>query len=155
MYILINKNTNKANHISDKKFTFYSDNLILAEVDNIPEKYDYLTAENIREETKTYTETLEEYDANGEIVAKEVEMSKTYVTCDLKPCFREVKESKLEALNHFKEIERSKKIVNLIRKKYSIDEELAILRQKESKPEKFIEYFSFAEECVKSVPKSN
>ncbi len=155
MYILINKNTNRVNHISDKKFTYYSDNLLLAEVESIPEKYDYLTAENIREETKSWTETFKDYDANGEMVTKEVERSRTYFTCDLKVCIKAMKELSTDKINQLKELERSKKIVNLIRKKYSIDEELAILRQKESKPEKFIEYFTYAEECINSVPKLN
>jgi hypothetical protein len=37
------------------------------------------------------------------------------------------------------------KIVSAIRTKYSVDDELAILRQKDSKPEEFQEYFDFVE----------
>lgn len=36
-------------------------------------------------------------------------------------------------------------IINKIRKKYSIDEELAILRQRDTKPDEFKEYFDFCE----------
>ena len=39
------------------------------------------------------------------------------------------------------------KVNLLIRTKYSIDEEFAILRQKETKPEEFAEYNKFCEEC--------
>lgn len=40
-----------------------------------------------------------------------------------------------------------KKVEKLIREKYSISQELAILRQKETKPEEFDEYNAYAEEC--------
>lgn len=39
------------------------------------------------------------------------------------------------------------KVVQLIREKYTIDDELAILRQRDSKPEEFAEYNRFVEEC--------
>lgn len=34
-----------------------------------------------------------------------------------------------------------------IREKYSIDDELAILRQKDEKPEEYAAYYAYAEEC--------
>lgn len=36
---------------------------------------------------------------------------------------------------------------NKIRKRYSISSELAILRQRDSKPEEFAEYDAYVEEC--------
>ena len=36
-------------------------------------------------------------------------------------------------------------IVSAIRERYSVDDELAILRQRDSKPEEFQEYFDFVE----------
>ncbi|MBP3447880.1 MAG: hypothetical protein J6K51_02535 [Clostridia bacterium] len=39
----------------------------------------------------------------------------------------------------------------LIRQRYSLDEELAIQRQRDTKPEEFQAYFSFCEECKKQV----
>lgn len=39
------------------------------------------------------------------------------------------------------------KVVQLIREKYSVDDELAILRQRDSKPEEFAEYNAYCEEC--------
>lgn len=34
-----------------------------------------------------------------------------------------------------------------IRKRYSVDDELAILRQRDTKPEEFTVYFDYAEQC--------
>ena len=38
-------------------------------------------------------------------------------------------------------------VVNEIRKKYDINAELAILRQKEEKPQEYAMYFAYCEEC--------
>ena len=48
-------------------------------------------------------------------------------------------------------IEYETKIVNLIRKKYSINQELAILRQRDTKPEEFAEYHKYVEKCKAEV----
>ena len=42
-------------------------------------------------------------------------------------------------------------IVSAIRQKYSVDDELAILRQRDSKPEEFQEYFDFVESIKQSL----
>ena len=42
-------------------------------------------------------------------------------------------------------------IVSKIRKKYNINQELAILRQRDTKPEEYQEYFDYVEECKKEV----
>lgn len=39
------------------------------------------------------------------------------------------------------------RVVYLIREKYTIDDELAILRQRDSKPDEFAEYNVYCEEC--------
>lgn len=39
------------------------------------------------------------------------------------------------------------RVVELVREKYSINQELAILRQRDSKPEEFAEYDSYVEGC--------
>ncbi len=39
------------------------------------------------------------------------------------------------------------KVVSLIRQRYSLDEELAIQRQRDIKPEEFGEYFTYCELC--------
>lgn len=41
----------------------------------------------------------------------------------------------------------SEKVVSLIREKYSLDEELAIQRQRDTKPEEFQKYFEYCEAC--------
>lgn len=38
-------------------------------------------------------------------------------------------------------------VIELIREKYSIDEEFAILRQRDTKPDEFEEYNAYCEEC--------
>ena len=45
------------------------------------------------------------------------------------------------------EIPYEKKVVSLIREKYSLDEELAIQRQRDTKPEEFQAYFEYCEAC--------
>ena len=46
---------------------------------------------------------------------------------------------------------RKQQIINAIREVYTIDDEIAILRQKETKPEEFKAYFDFVEEIKKNV----
>ncbi|MBR5845500.1 MAG: hypothetical protein IKY65_04495 [Rikenellaceae bacterium] len=38
-------------------------------------------------------------------------------------------------------------VISKIRKQYTVNQELAILRQKDSKPEEFAEYDDFVEQC--------
>ena len=45
------------------------------------------------------------------------------------------------------DIPYEEKAVALIREKYSLDEELAIQRQRDTKPEEFCEYFTYCETC--------
>ena len=42
-------------------------------------------------------------------------------------------------------------IIRKIRKRYSVNQELAILRQRDSKPIEFAEYNAFAEQCKADV----
>lgn len=53
---------------------------------------------------------------------------------------------KLELVLNYEE-----SIVNKIREKYSINQELAILRQRDSKPEEFAEYNTYVEKCKAEV----
>lgn len=48
-------------------------------------------------------------------------------------------------------IEYETKIVSLIRKKYNINQELAILRQMDTKPTEFVEYSKYVEKCKAEV----
>ena len=45
------------------------------------------------------------------------------------------------------EISYEEQVVLLIRQRYSLDEELAIQRQRDTKPEEFNEYFAYCEVC--------
>lgn len=51
----------------------------------------------------------------------------------------------LKSINY--EADYNQKVVELIREKYSIDDELAIHRQRETKPNEFNEYFNYCEGC--------
>lgn len=51
----------------------------------------------------------------------------------------------VEVENTFETIPFEQRVVNRIREVYSIDDELAILRQRDSKPEEFAEYNAFVE----------
>lgn len=42
-------------------------------------------------------------------------------------------------------------VVELIRQRYSIDDELAIIRQRETKSNEFNDYFNYCEECKLKV----
>lgn len=44
------------------------------------------------------------------------------------------------------ELPYAHRVVNRIRTKYSVDDELAILRQRDTKPEEFAEYNAFVEQ---------
>ena len=48
-------------------------------------------------------------------------------------------------------IEYETKIVSLIRKKYNVNQELAILRQRDTKPTEFTEYSKYVEKCKADV----
>ena len=47
--------------------------------------------------------------------------------------------------------EYENKIVALIRKKYNVNQELAILRQRDTKPQESQEYYDYVEQCKKQV----
>ena len=42
-------------------------------------------------------------------------------------------------------------IIRRIRKRYTVNQELAILRQRDTKPEEFAEYNDFVEKCKKEI----
>lgn len=47
----------------------------------------------------------------------------------------------------YTEAQYEERVTSLIRARYSVSSELAVLRQRDSKPEEFAEYNAFAEEC--------
>lgn len=64
------------------------------------------------------------------------------------------KYEELLKLNGLESEAYAEKVTALIRERYSINDELAILRQRDSKPEEFEKYNKFAEEC-KEKAKTN
>ncbi len=52
-----------------------------------------------------------------------------------------------EELEHYKGFDYSTLVDMFIRSKYSVSDELAIQRQRETKPEEYQEYYAFCEEC--------
>lgn len=52
-----------------------------------------------------------------------------------------------ESWEHLYETE----IIRKIRKRYTVNQELAILRQRDTKPEEFAEYNAFVEQCKAEV----
>ena len=47
--------------------------------------------------------------------------------------------------------EYENKVVALIRQKYNVNQELAILRQRDAKPEEYQEYYDYVEQCKAEV----
>ena len=54
---------------------------------------------------------------------------------------------------YWKSIDYGEAVDNEIRKRYSASEEFAILRQRDSKPEEYAEYYAYCEECKAYVKK--
>ncbi|MBO6292725.1 MAG: hypothetical protein J6N51_10805 [Selenomonas sp.] len=48
---------------------------------------------------------------------------------------------------------REQEIAAVINTRYSIDDQIAILRQKDTKPEAYEEFFAFCEEVKSKIPK--
>lgn len=56
-----------------------------------------------------------------------------------------------EELETIKQQQYEDSIVSLIRRKYSLNQELAILRQRDAKPEEFAKYNAYVEQCKQEV----
>lgn len=54
-------------------------------------------------------------------------------------------------LEKAKAVEYEHKIVALIRERYNVNQELAILRQKDTKTEEYNEYYAYVEECKAKI----
>ena len=59
----------------------------------------------------------------------------------------EMKEEEIKALENTPKLPYEQMVVSLIREKYTVDDELAILRQRDAKADEFVEYNAFCEEC--------
>lgn len=77
------------------------------------------------------------------------EIRHTHVADADLPAWEEIALAEAEAVKQAREAEAAYKarVVALIRVRYDADDETAILRQRDSKPEEFTEYNAFVEEC--------
>lgn len=101
MYIAYNKKTKMViGEPSLKPFIFDNENIAVAEATEIPEKYNYLLVDNVREATRVVQEAYiekvpvlnEETQQEETKLVKHEEVTETYFACDLIPKFRSVEE---------------------------------------------------------------
>lgn len=59
----------------------------------------------------------------------------------------EWEEMSADSLPAYSEAQYEERVTELIRERYSVSAELAVLRQRDSKPGEFADYNTFAEEC--------
>lgn len=59
--------------------------------------------------------------------------------------YREMTEEELSATEEIIVFPYRERVISRIREKYTVDDELAILRQRDTKPEEFAEYNTFVE----------
>lgn len=106
---------------------------------------------NIEEEFVFSDEILSEHPYNF----KKVEIDDKYADCietdfDVETLTFDV--SKYDARKQLEnQLDYENKIVAEIRKKYTVNQELAILRQRDTKPEEFAEYNEYVERCKQEV----
>ena len=117
-----------------------------------------------------YSKTQEVQDENGNITIqpiysdeKQAQPPYNYTKVEIDDKYSDCQESdfnddltfSIEKYNARKQAlaneEYENKIVALIRKKYNVNQELAILRQREVKPQEFAEYNEYVEQCKKQV----
>lgn len=148
MYITYNKETKEVSSpILENKPLSYSDVLMVAEIESVPNKYDYLTVTNIQEKTKVVKEAYEEiveYDENGELLQEPIHIqheaeTEVYYICDLVANFRP--QLTTEQLKKQKEIRYNNRVSQLIRLKYSQNDVEALLANYAEDKEKYQEEF--------------
>ena len=144
---------------SEKPFITMTEGVAVCEVEKeiIPQKYDYLLVDNVREATRVikeaYTEEVIEFNENGEEITKLVEHPEvigTYLACDLIAKFNTYTAEQLEAQKRAKYKALSKKYIRQI---YDEDEEFKILRERDVKPEQYNKYFADIESCLAKAHK--
>ena len=117
-----------------------------------------------------YSRTQEVQDENGNIITQplftdeelaqppynytKVEIDDVYSDCQASD-FNDDLTFSVDKYNARKQVlaneEYENKIVALIRKKYNVNQELAILRQRETKPLEYQEYYDYVEQCKAEV----
>lgn len=71
----------------------------------------------------------------------------SYLTYEDGKLVAHITEKTEEQIQAQKQAKYEARVDNLVREKYSLSNELAILRQRDTKPEEFAEYNAFVEEC--------
>ena len=161
-YIIYNLETSKVERVYSHPLpkqneSFYKTRNIAEYRGELPSA-DWLSVDNIHEEIETWKEKkqVEKLDENGqplvneqgEIVYEEVEVekTKTHIVCDLVAHFLP-EEQKAQQVAKQKQAKYEKLVEKYIREKYSLSNELAILRQASTKVNEFNEYNAYAESC--------
>lgn len=148
MYILFDKNTKVVIKITNKKPAAATDNVNIAETDNIPEKYDYLIVKDEKLQTRTWTEKQTKVINNVETIV-DIEKSEQYITCNL---MAQVKpQPTLEEIERQKEIEYKELCEKYIRQKYSVSDEFEVLRKQNIDTQAYQEYFDYVEYCLEKA----
>lgn len=160
MYLVYSLKNNKVVQTNEKPFVSYDKNLYCeCYVEELPKKTNaqYFIVANVREETKVIKEAYSQEETywNEELGVDEVKVvdypaeTITYLTCDIlvkdRPHISEEVKAQMLAKKQLKRYEE--RVEQLIRKKYTISQELAILRQRDSKPIEFANYNAYAEQC--------
>lgn len=57
----------------------------------------------------------------------------------------------VDALPKFTNEEYKTKVEEAVRQKYSLSDELSILRQRDTKPQEYEEYFAYVEQCKRDI----
>lgn len=103
MYIAYNKKTNRVIEISEKPFVNITENVAVAECNEIPAKYDYLLVDNVQERTRVVKEAYTEEVIDSNEVGEEITVleeipaeTETYFACDLIAKFCEYTAKQLE-----------------------------------------------------------
>lgn len=137
MFIVISKN-NRVISTSVNEPIFYGNN-ILCQVESLPEKYDYLIAENIQ---------LIEEKLGDEVI-------NSYYTCDLVAKFRPAPSP--EQLNKIKEKQYSTRVTQLVRVKYDANAVEALLanyaENKEKYQAEFDVFAAYRKQCKEQAHK--
>lgn len=150
MYIIFNKETKKVVFMNKTKPIAYTENVELAQLEEVPSinENQFLTVANVQEVTRVvseaYTEEViiwnEETQQEETKIVEHPIVTETYLTCDLVVndivITEEQKQEKYESL-----------VEKYIRQKYTLSQELAILRQRDTKPSEFEAYNAYAEKC--------
>ena len=111
---------------------------------------DIIVSQN-EEILETINETYDNYIEDG---YKKIELEDKYKDVEYED-FNEDLTFSIEKYNARKQKqdndEYENKVVTLIRKKYDVNQELAILRQRDTKPLEYKEYYEYAEQCKAKV----